>query len=75
MSPADQVSSLAASATRSMGPAVDPAMENGGDIGGIGQGSTRHKPRQRIVDVETACFGVAQSGEERTRGRAGCHGS
>jgi hypothetical protein len=50
-------------------------MENGGDIGGIGQGSTRHKPRQRIVDVETACFGVAQSGEERTRGRAGCHGS
>ena len=71
--PGDQVSGLAAPAPGGMGPAVDPAMENGGDIGGISQGSTRDKPWQDLVDVETACFGVAQSGEERAPGRTVRH--
>ena len=73
--PGNKVFGVAAPAPGGMGPAVDPAVENGCHIGGISEGPTRHKPRQRIVDVETACFGVAHCGEERSPGRAGRQGS
>ena len=57
-----------------LGPAVDPTMENGSDIGGISQGLARDELWQGRFNVETACFGVAQCREQRAPGRAGCHG-
>jgi hypothetical protein len=57
-----------------VGPAVDPTMENGSDIGDISQGLAGDELWQGRFNVETACFSVAQSCEQRTPGRAGCHG-
>ena len=57
--PGDQIFGMPASATGGLGPAIDPTMENGGDIGGVGQGPARDELWQGRVNVDTACFSVA----------------
>jgi hypothetical protein len=72
--PGDQLSGVSAPAACGLGPAVDSTVENGSDINGVGQGLVRNEPRQRRFNIETEGLGVAQSREQRTPGRAGCHG-
>jgi hypothetical protein len=48
-----------APAASGLGPAIDPTVENGGDINSISQRLPRHELRQGRLDVESAGFGVA----------------
>lgn len=56
--PGDKLSAVPASATGSVGPAMDSTMENGGDIGGVREGPGCDELWQSRFNVDTAGFGL-----------------